>query len=509
MAAQHRMSAVRFDPAASDDDVARLRVPPHSREAEQSVIGALMLDGTAAWPAVSGVVSEADFYSYEHRLIFGAASTLLTAGRLADPITVLEQLQGRAEECGGLSYLTALATAVPGISGANSYAQIVRERAVRRRLIAATDEIATAAFNPQGRDLAGLLAEAESSLQGIAAAAPKAQSMLVGLGELEQRAEAVSWVVKHAIPGESVGIMFGGPGTFKSYIALDLALHVANGLPWLGRRTRQAPVIYIAAEGGTGLWGRVKAWHTQRRRKVDESPLYVAPVALDVMQDAGKLAAEAKRAGIVPGLVVVDTLSQTFSGEENSANEVAAYLRALGVSFREQWRCAVLVIHHTGHAATERPRGSSAIKGNVDFMLGVHRDEKEMVATVECARQKDGQPFGDVTFYLSSVGLGVDADGDQVAQLVASHIKDGAEAVDIVRHEATKGRGGRNALFLDLLKAMEGQSEKEVRTAFYARADIDNDAAKRQAWKRAVDWAARNGLAVFDHGTLRVLKRVE
>jgi hypothetical protein len=510
MAAVHRMSAVRQGPAAPDDDVARLRVPPHSVEAEQSVLGGLLLD-CSAFGVASSIVSEAEFYRYEHRLIFAAIAWAAGTSSPVDVVTVFQRLQelGQAQDCGGLAHLNALAQCVPSAANIRRYAEIVREKATLRRIIAAADEIATAAFAPQGRPLAQLLADAEAVVRRIADAAAPPQSMILDLAALQQRAAAVSWIVKHAIPAESVGVMFGGPGTFKSYIALDLALHVARGLPWLGRRTKQGPAIYIAAEGGTGIAARAKAWHLARRLDPAGSPLYVVPVALDIVADAHVLAQQASRLGIAPALVVVDTLSQTLAGEENNATEVAAYLRALGSAFRELWRCAVLVIHHTGHAATERPRGSSAIKANTDFMFGVFRDEDARIATVHCDRQKDWETFPDVSFSLTSITVGRDADGDEQTQLVASQMRDGAEALDIVRHEASRGRKGRSAIMLELLASMDGQSEKDLRTAFYARAGIESEATKRQAWKRALDFATRSGALLIDNGTVRVLRRTD
>jgi RecA-family ATPase len=122
--------------------------------------------------------------------------------------------------------------------------------------------------------------------------------------------------------------------------------------------------------------------------------------------------------GVVPAFVLVDTLSQTFSGEENSAQEVSGYLREIGLQFRACWQCAVLVVHHTGHSATERPRGSSTLRANVDFMFGVYRDEKEMLATVECAKQKDGELMEPVSFSMRVAELQKDEDGDPITSLV-------------------------------------------------------------------------------------------
>lgn len=314
---------------------------------------------------------------------------------------------------------------------------------------------------------------------------------IMTLEQLREHSKSTTWLVKHVIPADAVGVMFGGSGTFKSFIALDLALHVAHGLNWLGKRTRKGRVLIVAAEGGSGLWRRIVAWHREHRIKWQGVDLWVLPMAVDLGTDAARVREAAAALGIEPDLVIVDTLSQTFSGEENSAAEVAAYLRELGLWFRATWHAAVLVVHHTGHQATERPRGSSAIRSNVDFLFGVFRDEKEMLATMECAKQKDGEPIEPMTFGLKVVDLQPDEDGDPITSLVASSIRDSGQVVGFMEHEAQRGRGGRNHLFLEL--ALNGMEEKKVRTLFYE--SIDGDAeAKRKSYYRSRKWAIGAGL---------------
>ncbi|MFN4005303.1 MAG: replicative DNA helicase [Hylemonella sp.] len=151
-----------------DRQIAQLRVPPHSNEAESSVLGGLLLDN-GAWDRVSDLLGEGDFYRYEHRLIYSAMAALINASRPADVITVFEHLQslGKAEEVGGLAYLNSLAQYVPSAGNIRRYAEIVRERAILRKLVAASDEIATTAFNPQGRPVAQILDEAEQKIFNI------------------------------------------------------------------------------------------------------------------------------------------------------------------------------------------------------------------------------------------------------------------------------------------------------------------------------------------------------
>lgn len=304
--------------------------------------------------------------------------------------------------------------------------------------------------------------------------------------QLRARAQSVEWLVKGVIPADSVGIFFGASGAFKSFIALDLALHVAHGLKWLGRKTRRGPVVIIAAEGGAGISWRIDAWHKQHALICDDASIHIIPVSVDLLHDAARVCEAAASVGVVPALLIVDTMAQTFQGEENSATEVSTYLRELGLWFRESWRCSVLIVHHTGHVATERPRGSSALRSNVDWMYGCFRDEKEMLATLECVKQKDSDPIESAVFSLDHVQLGTDSDGDPISSLVAHQLGAPQQIAAALIYEGKRGRGGNNNLFLEL--AMNGMEEKKLRTVYLEA--IDGDAEKkRKAYFRARKWA--------------------
>ena len=152
----------------SDSQIAKLRVPPHSIEAESSVLGGLLLDN-GAWDRVGDLLVDADFYRHEHKLIYAAIGALINGSKPADVITVSEYLQnqGNAAEMGGLGYLNSLAQYVPSASNIRRYAEIVRERSILRKLVSASDEIATNAFNPQGKAIDRILDEAEQKIFNI------------------------------------------------------------------------------------------------------------------------------------------------------------------------------------------------------------------------------------------------------------------------------------------------------------------------------------------------------
>jgi hypothetical protein len=259
-------------------------------------------------------------------------------------------------------------------------------------------------------------------------------------------------------------------------------------------------VLYIAAEGGAGLWGRIDAWHRARGLGWGQVPFFVVPQAVDLTVDAWRVVDAAQAIGAQPTLVVVDTLSQTYSGEENSANEMAAYLREIGLRFRALWDCAVLLIHHSGHEATERPRGSSAIRANVDFMFGVFRDAKEMIATVSCVKQKDGDLFSDAEFRLSVQQLGLDDEGDPVTSLVARHLSTDEERRQARQEESNAGRAVHGYTFQSLLdKCTE---ESSLRREFYALLEGLSDEAKKKAYQRAKARAINDGLMDIVEGKI-------
>jgi hypothetical protein len=477
----------------SKRDEVVLRRPPHSVEAEQSVLGALLLEA-AAWVRIDDVLESQAFYVHEHRLIFDAIGQQVRAGSVVDVVTVFEALQASGQDFGGLAYLNQLAQSVPGASAIRQYAMIVAERQTMREIIAFSDEIATAAFNPGNRTALALLERAHEQVARLCnkrGGGTQQRVPLLSLDALKTAAQSVRWLVKHVMPADSIGMLFGGSGTFKSFIALDAGLHVAHGLPWMGRKTNKGPVIYIAAEGGAGLWPRINAWHRARNLSPADAAVHVVPVALDLTVDAWRVVEAAQLAGVQPLMVVVDTLSQTYSGEENSANEMAAYLRELGARFRALWSCTVLLIHHSGHQATERPRGSSAIRANVDFLLGVFRDEREMMATVSCVKQKDGELFDDAMFSLAVRELGVDDDGDKITSLVARHLGTLDDVQAAIEAEASAGRAGRQHVFMSLVQS--GMAEKELRKLFYdTLPDLDAE-ARRKAYGRARKLAEQRG----------------
>ncbi|GAC1664470.1 MAG: hypothetical protein PVS3B2_00140 [Candidatus Dormibacteraceae bacterium] len=488
-----------------DDEVARLRAPPKSIDAEQGVLGALVLDASAL-PKVSDILATGDFFARSHQLIFDAIGTLVAAGHSVDTLSVFEQLErsGNAGDAVCLAYLNDLAHGTPSAANLRRYAEIVVERSNLRRIIAQADLAVTRAFRCEPAseilaDIGGAFGRlAEERKLGVAGLP------VMSLAQLREQSHATTWMIKHLLPTECIGVLFGASGTFKSFVAVDMACHVARGMPWLGRRTARGSVVYLAAEGGGGIWKRVCAWHKARKLPWTDTPLHVIPAALDLATDTGRMAEAIKGAGVTPALVVIDTMSQTFGGEENSSTDVAAYFRALSALIKQRWHCAVLVLHHSGHSATERPRGSTAIQANTDFIFGLFRDEKEMLATMTCVHVKDGERFNDATFSLTPQVLGTDADGDEIRSLVARHLTTIEEHQEAMEREGRAGRGGNNATLLKLIQ--NGIQESDLRQLFYRECGADNADARKKAYQRARSWAINAGLMEVANGWVITLQ---
>jgi replicative DNA helicase len=445
----------RIDPldagSTRDDEVSRLRVPPHSTEAEQSVLGGLLLDNLA-WDRTSDLLGASDFYRWEHRHIYGAIGSLVAATRPADVITVHEVLQGlgKAEECGGLAYLNALAQSVPSAANVRRYAEIVRERAVLRKLISASDEIATAAFNPQGTPVSQILDEAESRIFRIGEEGSRGGAGFHGMDRLVaallERVEELEKNGADEVTGIRTGffdldrmtaglqkgdliVLAARPSMGKTALALNIAEHVAvqEGLP----------VAVFSMEMGAsqlalrlvGSLARIDQQHLRTGRLRDDewerlpaaaTQLSQAPMFID--ETAGLNPAElrararrlARQYGGTLGLIVVDYL-QLMSGTSDSADENRATI--LGEISRgmkglaKELQCPVLALSQLNRSVETRPdkrpmmsdlRESGAIEQDADVIMFIYRDDyynKESkepgVAEIVLAKQRNG-PVGTV-----------------------------------------------------------------------------------------------------------------
>ena len=262
-----------------------LRVPPHSIDAEAGVLSGLLLNN-GAWDRVGDLLTESDFYSYEHKLIFTAIRALILANKPADVITVNDELKGHGEDeqAGGLAYLSELAQYVPSAGTLRRYAEIIRERSILRSLVSASDEIATQAFNPQGQSVEAILDQAEARIMKIGEGRSSggdewvsvAQGMVDHTQVLDDRCEGKVKAISTGLSdldeyleggvrsGELV-IVGARPSMGKTALALTMGVHMAreHGVGFLSMEMSHADVN----DRLTALLGNVSMSEVKRPSK--------------------------------------------------------------------------------------------------------------------------------------------------------------------------------------------------------------------------------------------------
>jgi hypothetical protein len=232
----------------------------------------------------------------------------------------------------------------------------------------------------------------------------------------------------------------------------------------------------MAAEGGAGIYKRIIAWQ-DGTPPPDRFQVCTVPLLLSAKDEIAALRKSIIGLPEIPKLIVIDTLSQTFSGDENSSSDIATYLRMINSEIREPFGATVLVIHHSGHSASERPRGSSAITANVDFLLGCFRSDPEALnARLEVTKQKDGDKVKGLYFDLERRVIGCDEEDEEISSLVAVY----HDAVASIRENNGAGNKYEVLVMKMLAEARGGQvMESQLKDAAMPVAKMSRDNASR------------------------------
>jgi hypothetical protein len=218
------------------------------------------------------------------------------------------------------------------------------------------------------------------------------------------------------IPRSAFSVIWGPPKCGKSFVMFDMAMHIALGREYRGRRVEQGAVVYCAFEGAHGFLARVEAWRQEHlAEQADPVPFYLMPATLNLVQECGDLIEAIKVAGIKPSAVVLDTLNRSIQGNEDKGEDMGAYIRASD-AIREAFDCAVIVVHHCGYNL-ERARGHSSLPAAVDASIKVARGATGQVIT-EVEFMKDGEPGARLASRLRRVAVGIDEDGDEITSCV-------------------------------------------------------------------------------------------
>jgi replicative DNA helicase len=407
---------------SADQQVAQLRVPPHSIEAESSVLGGLLLDN-GAWDRVGDLLVDGDFYRHEHQLTYAAIGALVNASKPADVITVFEHLQnqGHAEAVGGLAYLNSLAQYVPSASNIRRYAEIVRERSILRKLVTASDEIATNAFNPKGKAIDRILDEAEQKIfnigeegsrmkQGFQSMDSLVVDLLDRVQEMADNPNDITGVptgfidldrMTSGLQAGDLVVLAARPSMGKTAFAINIAEHVAlnEGLP-VAVFSMEMGAAQLAVRV-VGSIGRVDQGHLRTGKLTDEEwPRLteaierLRTVSLHIDETPGLTPSElransrrlARQCGKL-GLIVVDYLQlmsgSSGSGGDNRATELGEISRGLKMLAKEL-QCPVIALSQLNRSVEQRTdkrpmmsdlRESGAIEQDADIIMFIYRDD--------------------------------------------------------------------------------------------------------------------------------------
>lgn len=234
---------------------------------------------------------------------------------------------------------------------------------------------------------------------------------------------ACPYLVKGLVPRVGLTVMWGPPKCGKSFFAFDLAMHVALGWPYRGRRVQPGAVVYLALEGAAAFRIRVEAFrHVKLAENAEKVPFHLVASPIGLVADQAALVASI-RASLKetrPALIVIDTLNRSLAGSESDDRDMSAYVRAAD-AIRDAFACAVVIIHHCGIDAT-RPRGHTSLVGAADVQIAVKRDAAEnIIATVEW--MKDGPQGDEIVSRLVPIEVGRDEEGDSITSCVIEPVE--------------------------------------------------------------------------------------
>ncbi len=261
------------------------------------------------------------------------------------------------------------------------------------------------------------------------------------------------WLVKKFWPARGVAVIYGKARSFKSFLAIDLGLAVAGGVDWAGRKTKQAAVVYIAAEAPAGVRKRIAGRLAARDDlpPYDSIPFRMIPAAPNLgagQDDLSELIASIDTTEVVPGLIVIDTLAQTIgAGDENGAGMIQYVANATALANR--FKCLVLIVHHVGLSDDQRLRGHSSLHCGIDAQVLCDRNQGAFSCAITLQKLKDDEDEIRLEAQLSRFVICRNEDRDDVSTLVIDSIKSATEKPKAAK--PTKPIPRRQRLLMDVI----------------------------------------------------------
>ncbi|MCC7035725.1 MAG: AAA family ATPase [Alphaproteobacteria bacterium] len=235
-------------------------------------------------------------------------------------------------------------------------------------------------------------------------------------GELEKLPKRTP-LIKGLLDRGGMSVVYGDSNCGKTFLAIDICLHIALGRSWCRLKVQRGRALYVAAEGGLGIYERLRAF--QNHKGIMGPPLHVIPATVDfrsAQRDVDEIISEVKLLGGVE-IIVIDTLARAISGgDENSSMDMGAFIRCID-RLRQATGAHVMIIHHTGKIEARGARGHSSLRAATDTEIAVTKS-KESIVELEVTKQRDGRIGGKLSFTLEVVSLGRDEDGENITSCV-------------------------------------------------------------------------------------------
>jgi AAA domain len=306
------------------------------------------------------------------------------------------------------------------------------------------------------------------------------------------------FLIKRLVPRQGFGVLYGASLSLKSFVALDMSFAVVLGQRWAGRATKQGAVIYVAAEGASGIAKRVGGIMQARKGTPKTVPFMLLAASPDLGNpksgDTDKLIRSIHAVGAKPALIVLDTLSQMLQGGDENSQGMQSFVRN-SQKLSSELECFVLAVHHIGHHAEKRLRGHSCLPAAADLIIRAERLPDAPASTLSVEKSKDGQSDICLTATMRRVVLGLDDEGEETSTLVVDRIETGliprqerkakmpkaARLFQRAYHETAKGHGADHDDFMEL-----------HRSRVYILNSGQSESANRHAYSRGRDWLIEN-----------------
>ena len=302
---------------------------------------------------------------------------------------------------------------------------------------------------------------------------------LIPVAELLANRTSPSWLIKDWFPNVGLIMIHGDPGSGKSFIAIDIALHIATGMAWRGCKVEQGGVVYLAGEGHAGIKTRTAAWLQTNQINIEDSPLYVSSTGgeLSTKEGLNDVIKAIDEINPPPKMIVVDTLHRWQVGDENSAEDAGNFIRSCD-KLVVRYDCDVMLIHHQGHGDKTRSRGSSAWRGALDAEFRTIKSPSGISLT--CTKMKESEEPKPLGWELKKVLLDdwFDSDGNQITNAVLSPI-------DSPKRSGEKAPSWAKGLIKALVLAGGILVPlAKWRDVFYSKHTGENQEAKKKAFQK-------------------------